>query len=85
MEIIAELEPAARQAYCGSVFYVSAHGRMDSNIAIRSLVCDQKEIHCWGGGGIVADSDCEQEYQETLDKVGSFLSELEKSSGLQKD
>ncbi len=77
MEIIAELEPNARAAYCGSVFYVSADGRMDSNIAIRSLLCSGGEIHCWGGGGIVADSVCAAEYQETFDKVGRFLRVLE--------
>ncbi len=79
MEIIAELETQERLAYCGSVLYVSADGRMDSNIAIRSLLCDQGEVRCWGGGGIVADSDWKQEYQETYDKVGAFLATLEKT------
>ncbi len=77
MEVIAELEPHAREAYCGSVFYVSADGRMDSNIAIRSLLCSGGTVRCWGGGGIVADSTCEAEYQETFDKVGRFLELLE--------
>ncbi len=77
MEIIAELEPDARQVYCGSVLYISADGRMDSNIAIRTLLCNAGEIHCWAGGGIVADSQWEQEYQETYDKVGKFLFALE--------
>lgn len=77
MEIIAELEPAPREAYCGSVIYISADGRMDSNIAIRSLLCSEGEVRCWGGGGIVADSQHGQEYQETFDKVGKFLSLLE--------
>lgn len=80
MEIIAELEPDPREAYCGSVFYISADGRMDSNIAIRTLVCRDQTIHCWGGGGIVADSQWQQEYQETYDKVGRFLSALEQQS-----
>jgi para-aminobenzoate synthetase component 1 len=77
MEIIAELEPHPREAYCGSLLYVSADGRMDSNIAIRTLLCDGTEVRCWGGGGIVADSQWQQEYQETLDKVGRFLAVLE--------
>ncbi len=77
MEIIAELEPHARETYCGSVVYISADGRMDSNIAIRSLLAAGGEIRCWGGGGIVADSQWRQEYQETLDKVGKFLTALE--------
>ncbi|MCB1688217.1 MAG: aminodeoxychorismate synthase component I [Halioglobus sp.] len=79
MEIIAELEPHERDVYCGSVVYVSADGRMDSNIAIRSLLCAEGEVRCWGGGGIVADSDWEQEYQESYDKVGKFLTALEQS------
>jgi para-aminobenzoate synthetase component 1 len=77
MEIIAELEPHPREVYCGSLLYLSAGGRMDSSIAIRTLLCRDGEIHCWGGGGIVADSRWEQEYQETLDKVGRFLRLLE--------
>ena len=77
MEIIAELEPHAREVYCGSLVYVSADGRMDSNIAIRTLLCTEGEVRCWGGGGIVADSQWRQEYQETFDKVGKFLSILE--------
>jgi para-aminobenzoate synthetase component 1 len=80
MEIIEELEPHHRQVYCGSLLYISADGRMDSNIAIRTLLCHQNEILCWGGGGIVSDSQWQQEYQETYDKVGKFLRVLE--SGL---
>ncbi|HDY82927.1 MAG TPA: aminodeoxychorismate synthase component I [Halieaceae bacterium] len=77
MEIIAELEPDPRQVYCGSLLYISADGRMDSNIAIRTLLYDQDEVRCWGGGGIVADSQWQQEYRETYDKVGKFLNVLE--------
>lgn len=79
MEIIAELEPHRRQHYCGSVAYISADGRMDSNIAIRSLLCHSGQVLCWAGGGIVADSDCTAEFQETIDKVGQFLNCLEQS------
>ena len=77
MQIIAELEPCSREAYCGSLLYISADRHMDSNIAIRSLVANHGSLRCWGGGGIVADSEVEQEYQETYDKVGRFLSALE--------
>jgi len=77
MQIIAELEPHPRRVYCGSVLYISADGRMDSNIAIRTLLCREAEIHCWAGGGIVADSRWEEEYQETFDKVGRLLAALE--------
>ncbi len=77
MEIIGELEPNTRRAYCGSVFYASTCGRMDSNIAIRSLLCEAGRVYCWGGGGLVADSQWEREYQETWDKVGRFIEALE--------
>jgi para-aminobenzoate synthetase component 1 len=76
MEIIAELEPVARALYCGSIFYLSTHGRMDSNISIRTLVADGDQIHCWGGGGIVADSDPEAEYQESLMKIQLLMKAL---------
>jgi para-aminobenzoate synthetase component 1 len=77
MEIIRELEPGPREVYCGTVAYISADGRMDSNIAIRTLLCNNNRIRCWGGGGIVADSQWQREYQETYDKVGRFLAALE--------
>ena len=77
MQIISELEPDPRGPYCGSVFYREPGGNMDSNIAIRTLVCEQGNMRCWGGGGLVADSEMEREYQETWDKVGSFLDALE--------
>ncbi len=77
MQIIRELERHPREVYCGSVLYVSADGRMDSNIAIRTLLASGGELHCWGGGGIVADSEWRNEYQETHDKVGKLLAALE--------
>ncbi len=73
MEIIDELEPHHRSIYCGSVIYISRHGRMDSSITIRTLVRDGDTIHAWGGGGIVADSEAESEYQETLTKISPLL------------
>ena len=77
MEIIEELEPSRRSLYCGSLGYVSADGQMDTNIAIRTLVCDGEQIHCWGGGGIVADSETEQEYKESIAKVKVLMDTLE--------
>ncbi|WP_022941121.1 aminodeoxychorismate synthase component I [Psychromonas hadalis] len=73
MEIIAELEPDRRQSYCGSIGYISANGEMDMNIAIRTLVCFEGEIYCWAGGGLVADSQVDAEYQECFDKVSRIL------------
>ena len=77
MEIIEELEPHQRSIYCGSMGYISADGQMDTNIAIRTLVCDKRKIYCWGGGGIVADSIGEKEYEETLAKVSVILQNLQ--------
>ncbi len=77
MEIIEELEPTRRSLYCGSLGYVSADGQMDTSIAIRTLVCDGNKIHCWGGGGIVAGSETEQEYRESIAKVQVLMETLE--------
>ncbi len=77
MEIIHSLEPAPRQAYCGTVFYLDDAARMDSNILIRSLLAEDGELHCWGGGGVVADSACDAEHREIFDKVGGYLRTLE--------
>ncbi|KPC26982.1 Para-aminobenzoate synthase component I [Pseudomonas syringae pv. cilantro] len=77
MQIIDELEPTRRSLYCGSLVYLDVRGEMDSSIAIRSLLVKDGQISCWGGGGIVADSDCEAEYQETFTKVRVLLETLE--------
>lgn len=73
MQIIAELEPLPRNIYCGSVAYCDYRGKMDSSISIRTLLCREGRIFCWGGGGIVADSDMLHEYQEAHDKVSSLM------------
>ena len=73
MEIIEELEPHRRSLYCGSIGYISACGNMDTSITIRTLICQKNIIHCWAGGGLVADSTLESEYQETFDKVNKIL------------
>jgi para-aminobenzoate synthetase component 1 len=73
MQIIHQLEPTPRSVYCGAIGYIKPNGDMDSNITIRTLVCNQNKIHCWAGGGLVADSVCDEEYQETLDKVNKIL------------
>jgi para-aminobenzoate synthetase component 1 len=79
MAIIEELEPHRRSAYCGSIFYISRHGRMDSSITIRTLIAWQQQLYVWAGGGIVADSDANAEYQETFDKLAKILPILEQS------
>ena len=77
MQIIDELEPTRRALYCGSLLYLDVRGEMDSSIAIRSLLAQNGQIACWGGGGIVADSDWEAEYQESMTKVRVLLQTLE--------
>ncbi len=73
MQIIDELEPNCRGIYCGAIGYVGFDGNMDSNIVIRTMVYFDSEIHCWAGGGIVADSDMAAEFQETMDKASAML------------
>lgn len=88
MQIINELEPNNRNIYCGSIGYLGVFGDMDTNICIRTLLCEQannqQTIHCWAGGGIVLDSIAKDEYQESLDKVSKILPILSQDSTLSK-
>ena len=77
MQIIDELEPTRRSLYCGSLLYLDVRGEMDSSIAIRSLLIKDGRVSCWGGGGIVADSDWQAEYQESITKVKVLLDTLQ--------
>lgn len=77
MEIIDELEPHRRNAWCGSIGYISLCGTMDTSITIRTLTACGGNLYCSAGGGIVADSQVEAEYQETFDKVNRILKQLE--------
>lgn len=76
MEIIDELEPHRRNAWCGSIGYLSLCGRMDTSITIRTLIAERQQLFCAAGGGIVADSELESEYQETLHKLSRILPAL---------
>jgi para-aminobenzoate synthetase component 1 len=76
MEIIAELEPSRRGIYCGSIGYLSVTGAMDTSIVIRTLVAMGGRVTFSVGGGIVADSDPESEYQETLHKARALITAL---------
>ncbi len=69
LEIIDELEPTVRGVYTGAIGYVSAHGPIDLNIAIRTITLADGVAHLHVGGAIVHDSDPEAEYAETLDKA----------------
>ncbi len=73
MEIIETLEPHRRGIYCGTIGYLGFNGNMDTNIAIRTLIYNQNTIRYWVGGGIVHDSDIDEEYQEALDKGKALL------------
>ncbi|WP_293680135.1 aminodeoxychorismate synthase component I [Thiolapillus sp.] len=73
MEIIQELEAYPRQIYCGSIVRIGFDGNMDSNIAIRTLQIDSGKVSYHAGGGIVADSKPDEEYQESLDKAAAFF------------
>ncbi|MBM3202522.1 aminodeoxychorismate synthase component I [Candidatus Woesearchaeota archaeon] len=77
MQIIEELEPHRRGLYCGAIGYIGFDGNMDCNIAIRTLMHSDNRIRFWAGGGIVADSDEEQEYQECHHKASALLNLLE--------
>ena len=76
MEIIAELEPTQRGVYCGSIGYLSATGAMDTSIVIRTYLALRGQVYFQAGGGIVADSDVELEYRETLDKARALIETL---------
>ena len=78
MEIIAELEPSQRSVYCGSLGYFSVTGALDTSIAIRTVVAPagRDRVYFNAGGGIVADSDPEQEYRETLHKARGMIDAL---------
>ncbi|WP_372836582.1 chorismate-binding protein, partial [Pontibacterium sp.] len=66
-----------RSVYCGSIGYISFCGQLDTSITIGTLLCENNKIHCWAGGGIVADSVSDMEYEETYNKVNNLLQSLE--------
>ncbi|CEK10618.1 aminodeoxychorismate synthase component I [Legionella hackeliae] len=79
MRVIAENEPYSRGVYCGSIAYFSNHGRFDSNIAIRTVIARQDVLHLAAGGGIVIDSDWEDEYCECFTKIAAILDGIRES------
>ena len=81
MEIIEELEPERRGLYGGSVGYIDFHGNMDMCIAIRTLLVKDGLVHVQAGGGVVADSDPELEYQESLHKARAPLEAVALAGG----
>ncbi len=76
MEIIRELEPTRRSIYTGAIGYIGFDGDMDLNIVIRTMLLEGGRAHFQVGGGIVADSEPEAEYEETLHKGRALLQSL---------
>jgi para-aminobenzoate synthetase component I len=76
MEVIEELEPVKRSLYTGAIGYISFDGNMDTSIVIRTIIVKGDKLYFQVGGGIVADSDPEKEYYETLDKAEGIMRAL---------
>jgi anthranilate synthase component 1 len=79
MEIIDELEPERRNVYGGAVGYFGGSGAMDTCIALRTAVLKDGELILQAGGGVVADSDPESEYQESLNKARALVRAAEEA------
>jgi len=77
MEIIDELEPTRRGIYAGAILYLDFSGNLDSCIGLRTLVAKDGKIHIQAGGGVVADSVPEKEYQETVNKARALVVAVE--------
>ena len=85
MQLIAELEPDKRGPYSGAVGYFSFTGNMDTAISLRTMVMKDGVAYLQAGGGIVADSDTQTEYEETLHKMGALMRAIdhaEESAGV---
>ena len=80
MEIIDKVERFRRGVYCGAIGYIGFDGGMDTNIAIRTLTLSHGTVRFWAGGGIIADSEVESEYQESFDKARALLRLLAQSA-----
>jgi anthranilate synthase component 1 len=81
MQIISELEPQKRGLYAGAIGYFSFNGNLDTCIVIRTILMQGKKAYIHAGAGIVADSDPEKEYQETLSKARAMLKAIELAEG----
>ncbi len=77
MEIIDELEPTGRGIYGGAIGYISFSGNLDTCIAIRTIVVDQGVAYIQAGAGIVADSNPDAEYEETVNKAKGMVAAIE--------
>lgn len=84
MEIIDEIEPHRRGAYCGATGYIGFDGSMDTAITIRTLVYEGNTVHLQSGGGITAASDPQSELDETLIKASKIFKSFEASEAVKK-
>jgi anthranilate synthase component 1 len=73
MQIISELEQTQRGPYAGAVGYFSFNGNVDSCITLRTALLKDGVAYVQAGGGIVADSDANYEFQETVNKSKAML------------
>jgi len=72
MEIISDLEPHRRDIYCGSIGYIGFNHNMDTNIAIRTIIRKDNKLHFYSGGGIVAQSNSKNEFDEIAFKASNI-------------
>lgn len=79
MEIIDELEPERRSFYAGCIGYLNGHGDVDSCITLRTALIKDGQLYVQAGGGVVADSDPEFEFQETCNKARAILAAAEQT------
>ncbi|MGB7346396.1 MAG: anthranilate synthase component I [Pirellulaceae bacterium] len=80
MEVIDSIEPHRRGPYGGAVGYIDYRGNMDTCIALRTMVVTDGVVHVQAGCGVVADSDPNAEYEETLNKAKALISAIELTS-----
>ena len=80
MEIINELEPVRRNVYAGAVGYINWHDDTDLAIAIRTAVIKDGLLHVQAGAGIVADSDPQKEWEETMNKGRALIAAVNRAS-----
>ncbi len=85
MEIISELEEEQRGVYAGAVGYFSHSGNLDTAIALRTMVMQKGRAYIQAGGGIVADSDPAEEYQESMNKARALLRALDEAENIAKE